>query len=497
MPDGKSSPVGQVRSSAQPEKASELAMSMTIFKRTATVYLVIMCFVVFMGAYVTVTLSKLSQINRQVAEVDGLIIRTAERMQETLFSLLAFEKKYAITGDADFHQEFLKMAALFGQEIEKLAAAAGNEDRVLIEEVRRRFDLYKRISDDRKEAGRVLDQREILVNEMSAAIRRVIWRVRIERDRKVAVSDGIAYRVVRVITATATLTIIVGVLLSLFMTRSIIKPISLLKSKTREIAKGTFQRIPLGPAPPEIQELAEDFNIMGEKLKEMDNLKRDFISHVSHELRTPLTSMKAASGMLSQGSLKGSPEKEKEVLRIIQSECDRLIGTVNRLLDLSRMEAKMMDYQFRNADLGGVIRLAVLKLAPLSEKRRIRVEILPLPNLSPVRMDPDRISQVIENLLGNALKYTPENGRIAIDASLNGEPGFVRVSVSDTGIGIPPESLEQIFDRFTRVHAGKKTSGTGLGLSIAKHIVKDHGGKIWAESTPGKGSTFSFILPLA
>jgi len=472
-------------------------MSLTIFKRTATVYLVIMCFVIFMGAYVTVTLGKLSHINREVAEADGLIIRTAERTQEILFSLLAFEKKYAITGDTDFQKEFLKMAALFGQEIGRLGAAAASEDGLLIEEVKRRFDLYKRISDDPKEAGWALDRREILVNEMNSAIRKIIRRVRIERDRKVAVSDGIAYRVVRVITATATLTIVVGVLLSLFMTRSITKPISLLKSRTKEIAKGTFQTIPLGPAPPEIEELAEDFNIMGEKLKEMDNLKRDFISHVSHELRTPLTSMKAASGMLSQGSFKGSPEKEKEILRIIQSECDRLIGTVNRLLDLSRMEARMMDYQFRSADLAAVIRLAVLKLAPLSEKRNIGVEINPLPTLGPVRMDPDRISQVIEDLLGNALKYTPEKGKITIGASLNGEPGFVRVSVTDTGIGIPPGSLEQIFDRFTRVHAEKKTSGTGLGLSIARHIVKDHGGRIWAESTPGKGSTFSFVLPLA
>ena len=472
-------------------------MSFTIFKRTAAVYLVIMCFVIFMGAYVTVTLGELSQINREVAEVDGLIIRTAERMQEALLSLLGFEKKYAITGDADFYWEFLRMVPLFREEIGRLSAAAGKGDALLIDNVKSRFELYSRIPDGRQKPGQELEEREVLVNEMNADIKKIIMRMRIERDRKVAVSDRIAYRVVRVITVTAALTIVVGVLLSLAMTRSIVKPISLLKSKTKEIAKGSYQKVPLGPAPPEIRDLADDFNTMGEKLKEMDDLKRDFISHVSHELRTPLTSMKAASGMLSQGSFKGSPEKEKEILRIIQTECERLIGTVNRLLDLSRMEAKMMDYQFRNCDLAGVIRFAVLKLAPLAEKRNIRLEVDPLPNLGPVRMDPDRVSQVIENLLGNALKFTPGKGRIAIEASLNGEPGFVRVSVCDTGIGIPQDRLEQIFDRFTRAHAEKGTSGTGLGLSIARHIVTDHGGKIWAESAPGKGSTFSFTLPLA
>jgi two-component system sensor histidine kinase GlrK len=473
-------------------------MSFTIFKRMAAVYLVIMCFVIFMGAYVTVTLGQLSRINREVAEVDGLIIRTGERMQEILFSLLGFEKKYAVTGDGDFYREFLKMASIFREEIGRVSAAVQHGEKIsLIRDVERRFERYGRIPERPQETEHELDKREILVNEINSDIKKIVARVRIERDGKVALSDRIAYRVVRVITVTAALTIIVGVLLSFAMTRSIVKPISLLKSKTKEIAKGTFQKIPLGPGPPEIRDLADDFNTMGEKLKEMDDLKRDFISHISHELRTPLTSMKAASGMLSQGSFKGSPEKEKEILGIIRNECDRLIGTVNRLLDLSRMEAKMMDYQFRDFDLAGVIRLAVLKLAPLSEKRNIQLEVKPLPNLDRIRMDPDRISQVIENLLGNALKFTPEKGRIAMEASLNGELGFVRVSICDTGIGIPPESLDQIFERFTRAHAGKGTAGTGLGLSIAKHIVTDHGGKIWAESTPGKGSTFSFTLPRA
>jgi two-component system, NtrC family, sensor histidine kinase GlrK len=473
-------------------------MSLTIFKRMAAAHLVIMGFVLFMGAYVAVTLGKFSEINREVAQVDGFIIRTGERMQEILFSLLGFEKKYVITGDADFYREFGRMVSLFREEMEKVSVMQIPwEKSSLMKKIEGSFEIYGAMPVQLQGGRQELERREVLADEINTELRKIIVRARMERDRKVAQSDKIAYRAVRVITGTAALTVIVGVLLSFFMTRGIVRPIHLLKNKTREIAKGKFQRIPPGSSPPEIKALAEDFNVMSDRLKEMDDLKKEFISHVSHELRTPLTSIKAASGMLSEGTFKISPEKEREILRIIQSECDRLIGNVNRLLDLSRMEAKMMDYQFQEGDLAGVIRSAALKLAPLSQKKKIRLETEPLPVLDRVRMDPDRITQVIENLLGNALKYTPENGKIRIEASLNGESGFVRVSVSDTGIGIPRESLDQIFEPFQRVKARKGTTGTGLGLSIAKHIVADHGGRIWAESTPGSGSTFSFTLPLA
>jgi two-component system sensor histidine kinase GlrK len=464
----------------------------------AATHLVIMCFVIFMGAYVTVMLGKLSEINREVAQVDSFIIRTGERMQEILFSLLGFEKKYAITGDSDFLREFGKKVAVFREEMGRLSAIEAPWEKMsLLNNLERSFEIYCKMPELQQEIVQELEKREILASEINAEIKKIIMRARMERDRKVAHSDRIAYRVVRVILGTAALAVIVGVLVSFLMTRSIVRPIALLKSKTREIAQGKFQKIRPGSSPPEIRGLADDFNVMSERLKEMDELKRDFISHVSHELRTPLTSIKAASGILSEGTFRNSPEKERDILGIIRNECDRLIGSVNRLLDLSRMEAKMMDYQFKEGDLSGVIRLAVLKLEPLSRKKRIHLEIKPLPMMDRVRMDPERISQVIENLLGNALKFTPEKGRIGIEAVLDREGRFVRISVSDTGIGIPRESLDQVFERYQRVNAGKGTVGTGLGLSIAKHIVTDHGGRIWAESTPGKGSTFSFTLPLS
>jgi two-component system sensor histidine kinase GlrK len=238
---------------------------------------------------------------------------------------------------------------------------------------------------------------------------------------------------------------------------------------------------------------------MSERLEQLDAMKLDFISHVSHELRTPLTSVKAASSMLLEGAFDASPERQKELLSIIRDECERLIGAVNRILDISRMEAGMMDYRFSEGELPPIVQKTVLKLAPLAQRKRIDLELKPFPELPLVRMDGDRIMQVVDNLLGNALKFTPLGGKVVVSLSQRENGGdFVQVSIADTGPGIHQEHLARIFERFKRIEKGRETTiGTGLGLSIVKHIVADHGGKIWVRSAPGKGSTFSFALPVA
>jgi two-component system sensor histidine kinase GlrK len=323
--------------------------------------------------------------------------------------------------------------------------------------------------------------------------------VRAERDEKVELSGRISHRTVRVTVAAAALSIGLGMLISFYITRSIGKPVALLGQKTREIATGRFHKISEVQSPPEIKQLAEDFNFMSERLEQLDAMKLDFISHVSHELRTPLTSVKAASSMLLEGAFDASPERQKELLSIIRDECDRLIGAVNRILDISRMEAGMMDYRFSEGELPPIVQKTVLKLAPLAQRKKIDLELTPFPGLPMVRMDGDRIMQVVDNLLGNALKFTPTGGKVAISLSQRKEGGdFVQVSIADTGPGIRQEHLARIFERFKRIEKGRETTiGTGLGLSIVKHIIADHGGKIWVRSAPGKGSTFSFALPVA
>jgi two-component system sensor histidine kinase GlrK len=227
-------------------------------------------------------------------------------------------------------------------------------------------------------------------------------------------------------------------------------------------------------------------------------MKEDFISHVSHELRTPLTAIREASRLLIDGTFADNPESRDELLTIVSDECERLIVSVNRILDLSRMEAKMMEYHFNRTDLIHLTRKCILKLAPIAQRKNITLELTPPPQLPEILMDSDRISQLLENLVANALKYTDAKGSVTVSTSLkNHDDMAIEVSVSDTGCGIHEKNLNKIFDKFKRIESGKETArGTGLGLSIAKHIITVHGGKIWVESTPGKGSTFFFTLPV-
>jgi two-component system sensor histidine kinase GlrK len=227
-------------------------------------------------------------------------------------------------------------------------------------------------------------------------------------------------------------------------------------------------------------------------------MKEDIIDRVSHKLRTPLTAIREATRMLLDGSYAKEPEKQKELLKITKIECERLIHSVNRILDLSRMEAGMMDFTFKKRNLLPVIQNTVLKLAPIAQKKKIDLELKPSGKLPRVWIGEERVAQVVENLLGNALKFTAENGKVIVQTAVNiNDKKFLEVSILDNGCGIPGEDLSTIFDKFKRVGTGKnRVRGTGLGLSIAKYIVSSHGGKIWVKSKPGKGSIFSFSLPV-
>ena len=294
---------------------------------------------------------------------------------------------------------------------------------------------------------------------------------------------------------TVGLAIITGILISFYNTRSINRPILLLQKRTKDIAKGKFEKIGDISSPPEIKELADDFNLMCARLKELDEMKIDFISHVSHNLRTPLTAIKEATGMLIEGTYADAPAKQQELLTITEEECERLIDSVSRILDLSRMEAKMMDYQLEDSDLLSLIQKSLLKLAPIAQRKKIDLELKPPPDLPPVKIDAERISQLMENLIGNALKFSSAGDKVVLSVYVRnyGRP-FLEVAVADTGCGIPKENLERIFHKFERIDRGKETDrGTGLGLSIAKHIIADHGGRYGHKANWKKEVLFSSL----
>jgi len=287
-----------------------------------------------------------------------------------------------------------------------------------------------------------------------------------------------------------------GLIVALVITGTITRPLNLIRAKTKEISRGNFRGDLQIHSPPTIAELAAAINTMCHKLQEVDTMKTDFFAHMSHELRTPLASIKEGTSMLLDGVGGEISEKQRRILSIINQESNRLIHQVNSLLDLAKMEAGMFQIPLSSTDPAGLIQQTLDALAPLAEAKKISI-VNTIGSLPPVTADRERILQAFRNIIGNAIKFTPSNGRIELRADI--ADGQVRFAVQDNGIGISRADLDRIFLRFEQIIPAKggNIKGTGLGLAIVKQIIIAHGGKIWATSQEGKGSTFYISLPLA
>lgn len=233
-----------------------------------------------------------------------------------------------------------------------------------------------------------------------------------------------------------------------------------------------------------------------QRLKELDKMKSDFVSNVSHELRTPLTAVKGSVDNMLDGLTGLLNEKQSRYLTRIKSNADRLTRLINDILDLSRIEAGKIDLQPAVLPLVTLAKEVTEGLRPVAVDKLISLEVASPDASVTAWADRDKVIQVLMNLIGNAVKFTPTHGKVSVTVERNGDE-WVQTSVADTGPGIPLEEANKIFDKFYQIaQAGKqKARGTGLGLAISKALVEMHGGRIWVESEVGRGSTFFFTLP--
>ena len=249
----------------------------------------------------------------------------------------------------------------------------------------------------------------------------------------------------------------------------------------------------------ELKRNNEELAAANHKLQELDKLKSNFLSVATHELRTPLSVILGYNAMLEESLQDRLDESERQTLAESIAACKRLIRMVNSMLDISQIESGKMQMEFVPSDLRRLVNgvAALFHQEARSRRLHLRVE-LPARSLR-VELDAERIEQVLINLVGNALKFTPAGGSIVIRVRPHPELRQVEISVQDSGVGIAPEDQARIFDEFAQVrhaHAGSARDGSGLGLAIAKRIVEAHHGELRVTSTPGQGSTFSFTLPL-
>ncbi len=229
------------------------------------------------------------------------------------------------------------------------------------------------------------------------------------------------------------------------------------------------------------------------ELRDLQTMRRELVGNISHEFRTPLAGIRALVETLEEGAI-AEPAVALDFLGKIRAEVERLTQLVTELTELSRIESGRTTLEHVPVRLNELITEAVEQLSPLSGRQSLTVEKKLTADLPEIYVDRERLRQVLVNLLHNSIKFTPPGGRISVGAQVEGSDVVVRVS--DTGSGISQHDLPHVFERFYKADRSRTGRGTGLGLAIAKHTVQAHGGRIWAESEPGKGSTFSFSLPL-
>lgn len=328
-------------------------------------------------------------------------------------------------------------------------------------------------------AGRVLG-RERVMEWLGAAEQSYLQKI----DDSLWLAGGIA--------------VVAAVLLSLLLSRQIVAPLKRLTQAAERIARGDLSHRVSIRSGDELGELAQAFNSMAKSLEETEEARRNLVADISHELRTPLTVLQGKIEAMLDGVIRPSPDN----LASLHGEVLLLSRLVADLHTLSLAEAGKLKLNRTSASLEEIARRVVDSFQLPAAEKGISLFLHIPPNFPQVLVDAERISQVLANLLSNALHYTPEKGAVKVEVRELAEDKdrrSVLLSVSDTGTGITPEDLPHIFDRFYRAdHSrARATGGSGIGLAIVKELVEAHGGRVWVESKPSRGSTFYLTLPIA
>lgn len=289
----------------------------------------------------------------------------------------------------------------------------------------------------------------------------------------------------------AALAVGLGLVISAILSRSLTAPLQRLAAAARSVASGDLSRQVEVQGSAEVAEVGRAFNEMTAALEEGENLRQNLMADVAHELRTPLSVL--------QGNLRAIlddvyPLEKAEIARLYD-ETRLLSRLVDDLRELTQAEAGQLSLNLLTTDAADVLRTTVTNFEPAAESKAIQLTTEVANDLPPVLADPDRLAQVLRNLLTNALRHTPKEGRVTVSAATVEDA--IEIAVTDSGEGIATEDLPRVFDRFWRPDSSRSRAegGAGLGLAIARSLVEAHGGHIWVESTPGQGAQFAFRLP--
>ena len=452
---------------------------------------------------------------------------TAEQLRR-IAQLDENASKYAVTRDRGYLEKFRQIADEFDAALRHLESVALSESETerlvaLIEA----WEQFRPLTDELPALVRAaptgavpnllgrlaqqLDTLQALTRSLGDASQEAML-ARLER------SAGAARAAERLSWIAAAAALLLSVLISALIIRSISESLARLKRGTHEIAEGNFRyRLDTGRND-EFAQVARHFNTMAERLAELDGMKRDFVSKVSHDLKTPLASMQETVNILLDEVPGKLTEQQRNLLLLTKQAGERLSSMVAKLLELSRIEAGALAPEFALHRLDLLVRHAVEQIEPAAAERRVRITTTFEDPAILLECDAERIRRVLDNLLENAIKFSPEGGVVSVTTKYastrpgrvpeerwrtvrrpDPESGVVLITVADCGPGVPDQDKERIFERFYQTSAGRAVQGrgVGLGLTICRENVAAHGGALWVEDRPGGGSVFCLLLPRA
>jgi len=479
-------------------------MRLTIFWRVMLAQSVPIALMLAVSLYTLAQLHQFMQLSIDILSTDAVCMELEKRLLRTFLIQMRHAEQYTHLQDKAFYAHFTQGYNDFIRTLEQIATLVDTPyERDVLKQIR---DLQVRYaiglanalnpkSSWSQEKTEISDKIIAGINE---SIRfheeRMAHKTTTARDHA-----AVATWMVRWLSLGG---ISVAVLLAYCHARGISRPLKTLTQALRCVGRGESPPALTMSAPKEVSELTTAFNWMATALAELDRMKTDFIAHVSHELRTPMTGIREGTVLLLEQVPGPITPGQRRILDVVQTHCERLWHHIASILDLSKIEAGMMEYEQTPSDLAALITRGVDGIRLLAQKKQLQVEVLCSSACPLLWLDEGRIQQVLDNLMSNAVKFTPIGGTITISTSVEEESPRegqrVVVRVTDTGGGIAAEERERIFDKFYQSASDGKArhAGTGLGLAIARHIVEAHGGKIWVESHPGTGATFVFTLPV-
>jgi two-component system sensor histidine kinase GlrK len=462
----------------------------------------------------SVSMFALYQIRQIIEQSTSLVahhypaIDTARWLLANIYAQERSDREYLAVGDHVFLEKFNEEADEFRRTVTSLKDQDRSEDsrRFLInaealqQKYAASFHRYATLkaSTPRQKLSEYEGRREALIGEISAALQSSLDIH--ETLVAAALKDSLqrSQQAERLTAYLGIAALVLGIGFAGVATYTIVAPLRRLQEHIRKIGLGEFRNAIHVPVPSDLRDLVESVRSMATKLQELDDMKAEFLSHMTHELRSPMTAVHAGTQLLLEQIPGPISDTQRSTLQIMEESSREVINMISGLLDLAKFEAGMMVYHPTSIDLMRNVDAAIQKVRLHAERERIRI-IVNAPS-EPVRVQADetRIQQVLDNLLSNALKFSPEGALVCLKLEPDVEKKTLQISVSDTGRGIAPESLPHIFENFYGGSTGtpSKVPGSGIGLALAKKVVEGHGGRIWAESELGKGTTMCFILPL-